>query len=166
MTAKKATPKKKNTKVGATAPVAIKQPPRNATLSTLEETPLIQAIIAQESGGPNQLQGDDAAIGDKGLPNHAYGPMQIRQPVCTDVNHAFGTAYEPTDFLNNRPLSIWCFNAYMDIYARIDRVGRSVTDQDRARIWNGGPNGYKIAATLTYWKQIQGKAKLLKVTLA
>lgn len=139
--------------------------PKNSPAAWLAETPLVQSVIAQESGDPAHLHGDDAAIGDKNLPNHAYGPLQIRQPVCIDVNHAFGTTYAPQDMLNNRPLSIWCFNAYMDIYARPDRIGRAVTDEDRARIWNGGPNGYKIAATLTYWDQIQSKAKLLKVKL-
>ena len=28
-------------------------------------------------------------------------------------------------------------------------------DEDRARIWNGGPNGYKRASTLNYWAQVQ-----------
>lgn len=166
MAVKKGIPQKikKNGKLGASA---LKMPPASAVGSSmLLPTPLIQAIIAQESGWNKNLLGDDGAIGDKTLPAHAYGPMQIRQPVVTDVNNNFGTSYTALDMLGNRTLSIWCFHAYMDIYARPDRLGRTVTDQDRARIWNGGPNGYKIAATLGYWALIQEKAKLLKVTLA
>ena len=30
-----------------------------------------------------------------------------------------------------------------------------VTDEDRARIWNGGPNGYKKQATVKYWKKVK-----------
>lgn len=159
-TPKKITPAKK--KFGASGAL----PPKNSLPFATMETPLIQALIVQESGDSQHLQGDDAAIGDKDLPQSAYGPLQIRQPVVTDVNGRFGTTYRASDMLNNRPLSIWCFNAYMSIYALPQRLGRAVTDQDRARIWNGGPNGYKIAATVKYWAQVQAKAKLLKETLA
>jgi hypothetical protein len=40
-------------------------------------------------------------------------------------------------------------------YATSKRLGRPVTDQDRARIWNGGPNGYKKKATLGYWAKVR-----------
>lgn len=160
MAVKKGKTPKKNIKLGGALP------PHNALPSSLMETPLIQACIAQESGDNSHLKGDDAAIGDKTLANQAYGCLQIRQPVLTDVNSRFGTTYKPTDMLNNRTLSVWIFNAYMLIYALPQRLGRPVTDQDRARIWNGGPNGYKIAATQKYWVYIQQKAKLLKVTLS
>lgn len=160
MAAKKGTsPKKKNILGDAL-------PPAKTPEAFLIETGLIKACIAQESGDPEHLQGDDAAIGDKNLTNHAYGCLQIREPVLTDVNGRYGTNYKPTDMLGNRALSVWVFNAYMNIYALPTRLGRAVTDQDRARIWNGGPNGYKISATAEYWIEVQSKARLLNVLLS
>lgn len=122
-------------------------------------TPLIACLINNESGGL------DSAIGDKGLTNHAYGPLQIRQPCLDDVNKWNGTRYTAAQMLNNRPLSVWVFNAYMRIYATQTRLGRPVTDQDRARIWNGGPNGYEIAATVKYWNSAVAFAKKQKPPL-
>ena len=50
------------------------------------------------------------------------------------------------------PLSI---QAYMKRYATEARLGHAPTDEDMARIHNGGPNGYKNAATLDYWRKVQ-----------
>ena len=121
--------------------------PPNYNPQDIVVTPLIACLIHNESGGL------DTAIGDKGLANAAYGPLQIRQPCLDDVNKWNGTRYTAAQMLGNRDLSVWVFNAYMRIYATQKRLGRPVTDQDRARIWNGGPNGYKVAATLAYWNK-------------
>ena len=43
----------------------------------------------------------------------------------------------------------------MGIYATEKRLGRPVTDQDRARIHNGGPNGWKSPATIGYWSKVK-----------
>ncbi len=137
--------------IDAFMPKTIAQLPAGVDPATLIETPLITALLRVESGSKAYPQGDDNAIGDKGLPNPAYGPLQVRQPALDDVNRRFGTSYKAIDCLGNRPLSIWVFLRYMDIYATAARLGRAVTDQDRARIWNGGPNGYKIGPTVGYW---------------
>jgi hypothetical protein len=110
---------------------------------------LIDALIEVES------HGDDFAIGDKNLPNPAFGCLQIRLPVCIDVNQRFGTNIKPQDMLGNRQLSIHTFGNYMQIYATQTRIGGPVTDEDRARIWNGGPNGYQRDSTLAYWDKVQ-----------
>ena len=110
---------------------------------------LIDALIEVESNG------DAAAIGDMHLQNHAYGCLQIRLPVCIDVNNRFGTNIQPEDMLGNRALSVDTFHKYMSIYATAARLGRQPTDEDCARIWNGGPNGYKRDATLGYWDKVQ-----------
>jgi hypothetical protein len=108
---------------------------------------LVEALIQVESNG------NDNAIGDKDLIDKAYGCLQIRKPVCTDVNKAFGTSYKAQDMLGNRELSIVVFYKYISLYATPGALGRPVTDQDRARIWNGGPTGYKKTATLKYWEK-------------
>lgn len=136
------------------------QVPPNTDPQLLAETPLIACLINNES------EGDDTAIGDKGLANEAYGPLQIRQPCLTDVNRYAGTRYTPQQMLGNRPLSIWVFNEYMRIYATQKRLGRPVTNEDRARIWNGGPNGWQVAATVTYWSKAAAFAAKQKPPLA
>lgn len=110
---------------------------------------LINAIIMVESGGL------DTAIGDKHLTHKAYGPMQIRQPAVIDVNNYLGTKYKAEDCLGNRELSIKIFKAYMEIYCTEKRLGRKVTDEDRARTWNGGPFGYKSKLTEGYWLKVK-----------
>lgn len=109
---------------------------------------LIEAITKQESGG------NLYAIGDKHLALKAYGPLQIRQPCVDDVNRVFGTNYKAEDTLGNMQLSTFIFNKYLSIYATSKRLGREVTDQDRARIWNGGPSGWKHPSTLGYWRSV------------
>ena len=40
--------------------------------------------------------------------------------------------------------------------ARFNRVeGREATAMDIARMWNGGPRGYKKEATLKYWDKVR-----------
>lgn len=121
----------------------------NAKYGKVETKSLVQALIEVESGG------DDNAIGDLHLTQKAYGCLQIRQPVCIDVNKINGTTLKATDMLGRRDLSIDTYNKYMAIYATEKALGRTVTDQDRARIWNGGPTGWKRSTTLSYWKKVQ-----------
>tara|TARA_R110001583_G_scaffold151697_2_gene303568 strand:+ start:623 stop:1048 length:426 start_codon:yes stop_codon:yes gene_type:complete len=47
--------------------------------------------------------------------------------------------------------------AYWDRYATIKRLGRTPTNQDLARIHNGGPNGYKKNATVGYWNKVKAR---------
>jgi len=44
---------------------------------------------------------------------------------------------------------------YWDRYATEERLEHIPTDEDRARIHNGGPNGYKKESTVKYWKKVQ-----------
>ncbi len=110
---------------------------------------LVDALIKVESGG------NDNAIGDKHLTDKAYGCLQIRKPCLTDVNRANGTNYIPEQMLGNRQLSLWVFSKYMELYATEAKLGRMVTDEDRARIWNGGPTGYRRDSTIPYWNKVK-----------
>jgi diadenosine tetraphosphatase ApaH/serine/threonine PP2A family protein phosphatase len=106
---------------------------------------LTPALVRVESGG------NPMAIGDGGK---AYGPLQIRQEVLDDFNRWTGRSVTLRDCFSIR-LSREICQAYLAHYATPARLGRPVTDQDRARIWNGGPNGYKKTATLKYWAKVQ-----------
>lgn len=120
-------------------------------VGTLNE--LINALIEVESGG------DDGAIGDRHLKHMAYGCLQIRKPCVDDVNRVHGTDYRSEDCLYNRELSVWICERYIALYATEKRLGRKPTDEDRARIWNGGPNGYKKKSTENYWLKVKKQMK-------
>lgn len=110
---------------------------------------LLPALIWQESSG------NDNAVGDNG---NAFGCLQIWQSYMSDV-YKWRSAKE---CLNNRKLSIDVYQKYMARYATEKQLGRPVTDQDIARIHNGGPSGWKKESTLVYWWQVQAKMKKLE----
>ena len=105
------------------------------SLIHMQPKTLIDALIHVESGG------DDNAKGDLGLAQHAYGCLQIRQPVCDDVNRHYGTNHQSQDCLGNRAISIDICNKYFEMYPQ------NSSDEDKARSWNGGAN----------WKLIYNK---------
>jgi hypothetical protein len=110
---------------------------------------LIPALEKVESNG------NPDAIGDNGK---AFGILQIWEVVIIDVNRAKGTAYTHADAFDPAKAREIC-RAYLSIYATERRLGRKPTMEDAARIWNGGPNGYKKDATNKYWQKV---AKALK----
>jgi len=115
-------------------------------LSIMLALSLVGAIEQVESGG------DVNAIGDNGK---ALGCLQIWEVCFNDVKHypeMKGYVYKD---VVKRDVAYLVFKLYMKRYATEKRLGRKVTDQDRARIWNGGPNGYKKSGTLNYWKKVK-----------
>jgi len=103
---------------------------------------LVDAIHIVESGGRT-----GPIVGDGGA---ALGPLQIHRACWQDSNLP-GKYEDVADLAYAKRV----FAAYMARYATERRLGRPVTDQDRARIWNGGPNGYKKTATLKYWAKVK-----------
>ncbi len=105
---------------------------------------LAAALIAIESSG------NDHARGARG----EVGALQVRAAVVEDVNRAFGTRYTLRG-MTNRAQAVAVLNRYLWIYATPDRIGRPVTNEDRARIWNGGPNGWRRKSTLPYLRRFR-----------
>lgn len=104
---------------------------------------LVDAIHQVETGGRlGPILGDGGA---------ALGPLQIHRGCWQDARMPYGT-YEDCKRLE---YAKEVFKRYMARYATQRRLGRPVTDQDRARIWNGGPNGYKKKATVAYWSKVR-----------
>ena len=95
---------------------------------------LLAALLAVESGG------NDHAIGDNG---RAIGALQIHAAVVADVNRHHGTHYTHAGMVR-RVDAVAVATLYLGTYATRERIGRPVTDEDRARIWNGGPNGLSL----------------------
>lgn len=104
---------------------------------------LVSAIHQVETSGRlGPIRGDGGA---------ALGPLQIHRACWVDARMPDGS-YEDCA---NLAYAKRVFARYMERYATQRRLGRPVTDQDRARIWNGGPNGYKKRATLGYWNKVR-----------
>ncbi len=100
--------------------------------STTKKLSLLDAIIQVESGGNDNL------TGDTGLKNHSFGCLQIRQGLCDYLNSKLKTNYQAKNCLGNRTLSIEIWNKYWPLWPSI------VTDEDKARAWNGGAGWKKI----------------------
>ena len=115
-----------------------------ASAATLDLDRLIPALEQVESAG------DPSAIGDNG---RALGVLQIWDVVVADVNRAKGTRYTHADALDPVKARAIC-RAYLSIYCTQKRLGRAPTMEDAARIWNGGPNGHRKAATVKYWQKV------------
>lgn len=115
---------------------------------------LLDAIRQVESGG------DACAIGDKHLFNKAYGPYQIREPYYNDAVRANpsladgGRSFKDVWGRGSEQYSEEVIKNYMGRYATEARLGRPPTDEDIARIHNGGPNGYKNPNTIGYWNKV------------
>ncbi len=110
--------------------------------------PLIEALIAVESGG------NTAAVGDHG---HSVGILQIQQQVITDINRVYKTQYRwPVDAQDPQASRDIC-NLYLSYWGLHFQAykGRQATYQELARIWNGGPTGWRKTATEPYWAKVR-----------
>lgn len=112
-----------------------------AVLPPAEMDAVLAAIRVVESNN------DPSAVGDNGK---AIGVYQIWKPYWIDsgIPGEWKDCFDPV--YANRVV-----RAYMKRYATEKRLGRPVTQQDVARIHNGGPNGYRKTATLKYWHKVQ-----------
>lgn len=98
-----------------------------------------------------ESHGDDRAINYK---EQAYGCLQIRAGARQDFHTWTGRKVRELDCFD-RSLSIEIFTAYMAHYCTETRLGHKPTEVDVARIWDGGPLGFKKLHTLTYWAKVQ-----------
>lgn len=105
-------------------------------------TALFLAIVAVESGG------NVNAIGDKG---RAVGPAQIWEITVKDVNRIAGTSYVNED-RKSLTKSQEMFTIYTSHYGK--KYGVPVSDEVRAKIWNGGPSGPSKQQTEKYWQKV------------
>lgn len=109
-------------------------------------TALFSAIVAIESGG------NVNAVGDGGK---AVGPAQIWQITVRDCNLILGKPVFKVGDRISLIKSAEMFQIYTEHYGK--RYGVPVTDEVRAKIWNGGPNGPRKTATEKYWNKVKEK---------
>ena len=91
------------------------------------------------------------AVGDNG---NAIGVYQIWKSYWKDATERSDISGKYLDCYNAN-YADRIVRAYMDRYATEKRLGRTVTQEDIARIHNGGPNGYKKDATIKYWEKVK-----------
>lgn len=78
--------------------------------------------------------------------------LQI-QPICIqDVNRIYGTSYNMSDVYNRRR-SEEIAVLYLTYWG--SKASANPTSEIYARIWNGGPNGWKNPKTVKYWKRVK-----------
>ena len=107
-----------------------------------------------------ESSGNENAVGDNG---RSIGPLQIQRSYYNDAvernpslqsGKYAGYTYEnckgPGSFEYSRAVA----ESYMNRYATEGRLGHCPTFEDMARIHNGGPNGYKMEATVKYWEKV------------
>ena len=87
--------------------------------------------------------------GDNGK---AVGDLQIWKITVDDVNRVYKTKYTYQD-RNSRKKSEEIFFKYLTFWGKqyTKKTCLQPTEEIYARIWNGGPKGYKKASTAKYW---------------
>ncbi len=107
---------------------------------------LYKAVCAVESSNSTN------PMSKRELPSGELGEAQIRPCVIEDLKLFRDMEYSKQDRLN--PVkSFEIFDAYTRLW--IQRRNLEDTYENRARIWNGGPTGYRKEATLGYWAKVQ-----------
>jgi hypothetical protein len=113
---------------------------------------LWQAIVAVESRGDvNAYNAHDGAT----------GMAQIRSVCLEDANRIARLrgmdARFTADDRNSPHVARRIWNLYLDFYGKQyeKETGRKPTDEVFARIWNGGPSGWRKGATLSYWGRVR-----------
>jgi len=103
------------------------------------EDPLITAIIQVESGG------DTLAYNSK---EDAVGCLQIRPIMVREVNRLLGKDSFTLKDRWSKVKSIQMFNILRSHL-------KGASDEQIARVWNGGYNGKNIPQTLQYWNKVK-----------
>ena len=65
-----------------------------------------------------------------------------------------GRTYSDVWGIGSEAYSELVISSYMGRYATSERLGQQPTNEDIARIHNGGPNGFNRNSTVSYWKRV------------
>ena len=108
-------------------------------------TNLLVALVLVESGGvPNPPRGDGG---------RAIGPLQIHRIAVEDANRIIGHRRYRWEDCQHLEVSLEVAVVLLTHYG--DRLPHPATERDLARIWNGGPDGWRQPATLSYWVKVK-----------
>lgn len=103
-------------------------------------TNLLVALVLVESGGvPNPPRGDGG---------RAIGPLQIHRIAVEDANRIIGRRRYRWEDCQHLEVSLEVATILLTHYG--DQLPHPATERDLARIWNGGPDGWRQPSTLAY----------------
>lgn len=87
----------------------------------------------------------------------AAGHLQIRPCVVSDCNRIVGHQKWTLADRYNPSKAREMFNIYLNYYGEqySQTTGRKPTSEVLARIWNGGPNGWRKPSTRKYWRDVR-----------
>ncbi len=107
-----------------------------------------------------ESRGNVRAIGDSGK---AFGCLQIWNVVIQDVNRIAKTNYVHKDAFN-RKRAFAIAGIYLTYWGKVykRKTGKKPTTEVYARIWNGGPSGWKKKSTIKYWRKVEYEMRINK----
>lgn len=135
----------------------------------VNEKKLVHGISQKENPKRNKW-----LVGDKHMHNKAIGPLQIRLTCLADVNRLVGkktmrrlwgksrlTMKDMVDFKKAE----WVCLTYLSHWGKVytQETGRTPTIEIYARMYNGGPTGWKKWNTRGYGKAVAHYAQKYKV---
>lgn len=101
-----------------------------------------------------ESQNDTDAVGDQG---RAFGILQIHKICVDDVNRVYDTAYTHEEMFD--PVCAReVYKLYIEYGIKLyeSKFKEPPNEQQIVRMWNGGIyRGYKMQATIKYWKRYQ-----------
>lgn len=104
-------------------------------------------VMVESSGLPHPPDGDGG---------RAVGVLQTHEAVVADVNRVYGTRYtleDRRDPVKSHEMARLYLTHWGQRYQRL--TGKAPSAEVYARLWNGGPDGYKKKATDPYWRKAQ-----------
>ena len=109
-------------------------------------------ILCQVESGNNP-----AALGDYSRGEYrAIGVLQIWKIVVDDVNRIQKKEVFTYKDRSDRLKSLRMAEIYLTHYGRhLEKKGVEVNIEVLARVWNGGPTGYKKKSTEKYWEKVK-----------
>lgn len=116
-------------------------------MTNLIYAPLLWALIQVESDGKASAHNKK---------EDARGVLQIRNCVVNDVNFYYNTSFSHDDCWDiekSLKIATLYLTHWGKKYSYI--TGKAATPEILARIWNGGPNGYRKESTKDYWKRVK-----------
>lgn len=116
---------------------------------------LLKGLIYAES------RGDVNCIGDKNIPDHAYGCLQIRIGVLSQVNALWKTNYKVTDLLGKDGCELSkkvCVDYFLKIVPqyKVWKAWVGDTQEFYAKSWNGGIGWQKNFSKKGYERYTKG----------
>lgn len=109
---------------------------------------LLLAISLVETGGEHN---PSTAIGDNGF---AHGRYQIHECVVKDVNRIYIVDFSFPDDCYDDERAHRIALLYLTYWT--SKLPENLrTEENAARIWNGGPRGWEKDSTIPYWDKVK-----------